>query len=241
MRTFAHDRFTRHLTSDELCTEDVHPASGLWPLHTGTVTNPQPLRALALVCTLSPSPAASSSQLLAEQVLAGLAGHGVDGSLVRLVDHDVKPGVAADMGAGDAWPTIREQVLAADVLVLSTPTWMGHMSSVAQRVLERLDAEIATTEDVGRPVLFGKVAVVASVGNEDGAHKISADVFQALNDVGYTIPAQGVTYWNGEAMHAVDYQDLDQTPEVTATTTATVARNAAHLARALRTANYPAS
>ncbi len=129
------------------------------------------------------------------------------------------------MGAGDAWPDIRRQVLAADVLVLATPTWMGHMSSVAQRVLERLDAELSETDGDGRPGLFDKVAIVAVVGNEDGAHKVSADLFQALNDVGYTIPAQGVTYWNGEAMHSTDYRDLDETPEVTASTTAVAARN----------------
>lgn len=178
---------------------------------------------------------------MAEQVLAKLVESSVEGSLVRVVDHDVKPGVAADMGEGDAWPSIREQVLAADILVFATPTWMGHMSSVAQRVLERLDAEVATQDDDGRPILFDKVAVAAVVGNEDGAHKITADVFQALNDVGYTIPAQGVTYWNGEAMHGTDYQDLDETPEAVAATTATAAANAAHLARVLAAQAYPSS
>jgi len=178
---------------------------------------------------------------MAEQVLAKLVESNVEGSLVRVVDHDVKPGVAADMGEGDAWPSIREQVLAADILVFATPTWMGHMSSVAQRVLERLDAEVATQDDDGRPIMFDKVAVAAVVGNEDGAHKITADVFQALNDVGYTIPAQGVTYWKGEAMHGTDYQDLDETPEAVAATTATAAANAAHLARVLAAQAYPSS
>jgi len=178
---------------------------------------------------------------MAEQVLAKLAESAVEGSLVRVVDYNVKPGVAADMGKGDAWPSIREQVLAADILVFATPTWMGHMSSVAQRVLERLDAEVATQDDDGRPIMFDKVAVAAVVGNEDGAHKITADVFQALNDVGYTIPAQGVTYWNGEAMHGTDYQDLDETPDAVAATTATAAANAAHLARVLATQAYPSS
>lgn len=204
-------------------------------------TTTVPLRALALVCTLNPSPKPSSSQLIAEQLLAHLADADIPGSLVRVVDHDIKPGVAADMGDGDAWPAIREQVLAADILVFATPTWMGHMSSVAQRVLERLDAEIATQDDNGRPILFDKVAVVGVVGNEDGAHKITADLFQALNDVGYSIPAQGVTYWNGEAMHGTDYQDLDQTPDVVASTTATAAANAAHLARVLTAQGYPGS
>jgi multimeric flavodoxin WrbA len=198
------------------------------------------LTALALVCTLKPSPEPSSTDKLAGEVLASLREHDVPGESIRVVDHDVRPGVEKDMGDGDAWPAIRERVLAADILILATPTWMGHPSSIAHRVLERLDAELSETDGEGRPILFGKVAVVANVGNEDGAHLVSAELFQALNDVGFTIPAQGVTYWNGEAMGSVDYQDLPKTPDATAGTTKTVAANAAHLARLLSGANYPA-
>jgi multimeric flavodoxin WrbA len=143
------------------------------------------------------------------------------------------------MGDGDEWPTIREKLLACDILVLSTPVWVGHPSSVAQRVMERLDAELSNTDDAGRPVMVGKVALVAVVGNEDGAHKIVADCFQGLNDIGYTIPAQGCTYWNGEAMQSKDYKELDEVPEAVASTAAAAARNAAHLARALRELEYP--
>jgi multimeric flavodoxin WrbA len=201
----------------------------------------QTLTALVLNCTLSPSPGESSTQLLAQQVLDELGRHGVTGSQVRVVDHDVRPGVEADMGDGDEWPAIREKVLATDILVLATPTWMGQHSSVAQRVLERLDAELSETDDEGRPLTFGKVALAVVVGNEDGAHHICAILFQALNDVGFTVPAQGCTYWNGEAMHAVDYKDLEETPEETASATATAAANAAHLARLLRQRGYPAA
>ena len=200
-----------------------------------------PLRALALVASLKPSPAPSSSQLLAEQVLEALGQHGVTGETVRLVDHDIKPGVEADMGEGDAWPALRERMLAADVLVLATPTWVGQMSSVMNRVLERLDAELSHRDDQGRPYTFGKVGVVAVVGNEDGAHKISADLFQGLSDIGFSIPAQASTYWNGEAMHGTDYLDLDETPAPVAATTATLAANAAHLARLLQSSQYPAT
>lgn len=196
------------------------------------------LTALALICTLKPSPAPSSSDKLADEVLGTLAEHGVEGGALRVVDHDVKPGVDTDMGDGDEWPAIRKLVLAADILVLATPTWMGHPSSVAHRVLERLDAELSETDDEGRPSLFGKVAVVAAVGNEDGAHLISAEVFQALDDVGYTIPAQGVTYWNGEAMGSTDYKDLPQSPDATLAATRTLAANAAHLAGLLKGSNY---
>lgn len=200
-----------------------------------------PLRALALVCSLKPSPAPSSSELMARQVLQELGRHGVAGDVVRVVDHDVKPGVEIDMGEGDAWPAIRAQMMAADILVVATPTWVGHMSSVAQRVLERLDGELSETDDTGRPLLAGKVAVTAVVGNEDGAHKIIADLFQGLDDIGFTIPSQGGTYWNDQAMGGTDYRDLDETPEAVASTTATLAENAAHLARALKGRPYPGS
>ncbi|WPU08617.1 NAD(P)H-dependent oxidoreductase [Pseudarthrobacter oxydans] len=198
------------------------------------------LTAFALICSLTPSPEPSSSELMARHVLDELAAHGVSGSSVRVVDHNVMPGVQVDMGAGDAWPGIRRKILAADILVLATPIWMGHPSSITQRVLERLDADLAETDDAGRPVMYGKVAVVAVVGNEDGAHKTVADTQQGLNDVGFTIPAQGATYWVGEAMQTVDYKDLDSVPEKVAAATAGAARNAAHLARYLTSAPYPA-
>jgi multimeric flavodoxin WrbA len=158
------------------------------------------LTAVCLVCTLKPSPAESSAQLLGGQLMDALAEEGVDGPTFRVVDFDIKPGVDADMGDGDEWPAIREQILAADILVIATPTWMGHMTSEAQRVLERLDADLSEMDERGRPNMFDKVAVAAIVGNEDGAHQITAELFQALNDIGFTLPAQGVTYWNGEAM-----------------------------------------
>jgi multimeric flavodoxin WrbA len=202
------------------------------------MTEPASLRALALTCSLKPSPEPSSTDKLAGQVLDALAKNGVTGELVRVIDHDVQPGVQVDMGDGDDWPAIRGKLLAADILVFATPTWVGHMTSVAQGVLERLDGELSETDDTGRPLIAGKVAVVAVVGNEDGAHHISADAFQALVDVGFTVPAQGVTYWNGEAMQGVDYLELEETPEPVAQATKTLAENAAHLARLLKADPY---
>ncbi len=169
--------------------------------------------ALALVCTLKASPAPSSSDLIARQVLAELEKHGVSGRTMRVVDHHVAPGVEKDMGEGDQWPTLRRAVLESDIVLISTPTWLGQMSSVAKRVLERLDAELSETDDEGRPILFDKVAAAAVVGNEDGAHAIVASLFQALNDIGFSVPAQGCTYWNGEAMTPGDYNDLGDVPE----------------------------
>jgi hypothetical protein len=87
--------------------------------------------------------------------------------------------------------------------------------------------------------MVGKVAIVAVVGNEDGAHKVIADMFQGLNDIGFSIAAQGGTYWNGEGMHSTDYNDLEEVPEPVAKTTAAAARNSVHLVTVLPGAQYP--
>lgn len=198
------------------------------------------MKALILVCTLTPSPEKSSTDLLARQVAEEFSAHNVQSEILRIVDHDVKPGVKKDMGGNDAWPAIRDKLMAAQILVLATPIWVGHPSSLAQRVLERLDAELSETDDQGRPILFDRVAMVAVVGNEDGAHHVIADLSQGLGEVGYTVAAQGSTYWVGEAMHATDYQDLEETPEVTAKATRISTANTAHLAALLRDHPYPA-
>lgn len=203
--------------------------------------NSNSLNALILVCTLSSSPKKSSSDLLAQQVGQKFSEHGVQSEILRVVDYNVMPGVLKDMGEGDEWPGIREKILAADILVLATPIWVGHPSSVSQRVLERLDAELSETDSQGRPILFDKVAMVAVVGNEDGAHHVIADLSQGLSDVGFSIAAQGSTYWVGEAMHTTDFQDLEQTPEVTANATDISTRNSAHLAALLKSQPFPRS
>ncbi|TCC27822.1 flavodoxin family protein [Kribbella speibonae] len=196
------------------------------------------LQALVLSCSLKRSPAKSSSELIGRELLTALADHDVEGDLVRVADHDVRFGVSVDEGAGDEWPALREKVLAADILIVSTPIWMGQPASVCKMVLERLDAELSEKDDEGRPLIYGKVAVVGVVGNEDGAHHVTAEVFQALNDVGFTIPAAAATYWVGEAMGSVDYNEAGPKPDTTGATTKTAAANAAHLARLLRNEQY---
>lgn len=196
------------------------------------------LTALALNCTLKASGTASSTDKILGEVLAELARYDVTGDLVRVVDLDIKPGVTSDEGEGDDWPRLREKVLAADILVFGTPIWLGQPSSVAKRVLERMDAFLSETDDNKRMPPFGKVAVVAIVGNEDGAHHCHAEIFQALNDVGFTLPAGAGTYWVGEAMASTDYKDLQKPYDKTVQTTRMLASNAVHLAGLLKSARY---
>ena len=198
------------------------------------------LTALAIVCTLKKSPEESSSELLASQILDELKTHGVTTKSLRFVDFDIAHGVTTDEGDGDEWPALRAKVLAADILVVAAPSWLGQLASPGQQLLERLDAELSEEDDAGRPTMYDKVAVVGVVGNEDGAHHITAQVFQGLADLGFTIPAQGATYWNDEAMGSRDYKDLPETPEAVASATKALAANAAHLAGLLKGGAYPA-
>lgn len=198
-----------------------------------------PLKAVALIGTLKRSPEKSSADKLAHDLADEFEKQGVSTEFIRLVDHVIKPGVEVDMKNGDEWPKIRQKIIDADILVIATPTWVGQMSSETLRIIERLDAELSETDNEGRYRTYPKVATVAIVGNEDGAHKITADVLQALNDVGFTFAANAATYWNGEAMHTTDYIDLDEIPEKVARTNKMVAANTAHLARLLKGAQYP--
>jgi multimeric flavodoxin WrbA len=200
------------------------------------------LSAFALNCSLKSSAESSSTEKLLDELLFALEEHGVSGhGTVRIADRDVRAGVTSDEGSGDDWPAIRRQILAADIFVLGTPIWLGHPSSHAQRVLERLDAFHGEQDDQGRMVSLDRVALVAVVGNEDGAHHVAAELFQGLNDVGFTIPANGMTYWVGEAMHSTDYRDLPAGSEKTHAATKLAAAQGAHLARLLAGHAYPAA
>ena len=199
------------------------------------------LEAVAINCSLKRSSGEPSSTDSMIGLLASeFAKHDVDlAETIRIADYNVLPGVTSDEGEGDDWPDLRRRILQADILIFGTPIWLGQLSSVGKRVLERMDAFLSETDENGRMPSFGKVAVAAIVGNEDGAHRLTADIFQALNDVGWTIPSAAACYWVGEAMHKTDFKDLSETPEEVAQTAAMLAANAAHLARLLKSETYP--
>jgi multimeric flavodoxin WrbA len=199
------------------------------------------LQVLAFNCSLKSAAGRekSSTEVLLGQLLKELETRGAECEVVRAVDHNIKPGVSSDEGEDDAWPALRRRVLAADIVVVATPIWLGQPSSVAKRVLERMDAFLDETDSKGRMPSYGKVAVAVIVGNEDGAHHTAAELFQALLEVGFSVPPGGATYWVGEAMGSKEYKNLFKTPKAVAEWTPMLASNAVHLARVLKTRKYP--
>ncbi len=197
------------------------------------------MKALFLSCTLRLSPERSNTEALCEVLIAQLAREGVTSELIRLVDHNVKPGVRSDEGDGDDWPAIREKILAADILIMATPTWLGQHSSVCMRALERMDAMLSETDDEGRGVAMNKVGGVVVTGNEDGAHHIVGTISQPLIDIGFTVPGQSWTYWHLGPGPGPDYTDTDKAHDWSDRTGRVAARNLLALARVLRPDTYP--
>ena len=199
------------------------------------------LRAQPINCTLKgDATKASSTDAMIALLAKEFRGCDVEvADTIRIAALNIAPGVSSDEGDGDEWPGVRTKILAADILIFGTPIWMGQPSSVAKRVLERMDAFFDETDKQGRMPSYSKVAVVAIVGNEDGAHHSFAEIAQSLNDTGWTLPAVAACYWVGEAMGSVDFKDLKTTPKKVAQTAKMVAGNAAHLAGLLKAKPYP--
>ncbi|HEV6951907.1 MAG TPA: NAD(P)H-dependent oxidoreductase, partial [Promicromonospora sp.] len=134
------------------------------------------MKALFVSCTLKASPAPSNTEALASVVADALTARGVTVEHVRLADLDVPPGVVTDLGDGDQWPGVHDKLLDSEILVVVTPTWVGRPSSIAQRMLERMDAMLSETADDGTPVAYNRVAGVVVTGNEDGAHHVISEI-----------------------------------------------------------------
>lgn len=198
------------------------------------------MRALVINCTLKPSPQPSNTEALAATVIAALKGHGAEVDVVRAVDLNLKPGVETDMGDGDDWPAVHEKLLASQILVVASPTWLGRPSSVAQRVLERMDAMLGETDDEGRPVAYNRVAGVLVTGNEDGAHHVISEISGGLADIGYTIPGQTWTYWHLGPGPGPDFLDDERGHDWSVSTGRAMASNLVHAARALGAMPLPA-
>jgi multimeric flavodoxin WrbA len=199
------------------------------------------MNAVVLNCSLKSTPDASNTEALANVVLQALRDEGVSGEIVRVVDHQVDPGVVSEpQSDGDEWPAIREKVVAADIVIVATPTWLGQISSVCKRALERMDAFLSETKDDGRPIAYDKVAGFVVTGNEDGAHACIAQMAQAMIDLGFTVPGQAWTYWNkGPGPGDEEYLTSSEV-DWSNTTGKTAAQNMLAVARALRSAPLPA-
>jgi multimeric flavodoxin WrbA len=201
------------------------------------------LRAMVVNCTLKPSPGSSHTQGLLDRSIGIMERNRIAVDVVRAVDHDLPPGVYPDMRehgfATDGWPDLFERVIAADILILGTPIWLGEKSSVCTRVIERLYGNSAQLNEQGQYAYYGRVGGCIITGNEDGAKHCAMNILYSLQHLGYTIPPQADAAWLGEAGPGPSYLDEGSGgPEndFTNRNTTFMTWNLMHLARMLRDA-----
>jgi multimeric flavodoxin WrbA len=201
------------------------------------------LRALYVNCTLKRSPEPSHTQALGDRSIAIMRRNGVTVDVVRAVDHEIASGVYPDMTEHgwerDDWPAISQQVMAADILVLLSPIWLGEKSSVCTRVVERLYGNSHILNDAGQYAYYGRAGGAIITGNEDGAKHCAMNILYSLQHLGYTIPPQADSAWLGEAGPGPSYLDPGSGgPEndFTNRNTAFLTWNLLHVARMLKDA-----
>ncbi len=192
------------------------------------------MKVLVLNCTLKPSPIPSNTEALAGEVIKELERLGATVKLIRVVDHNIITGTKSDMGPGDDWPAILNELLANDILIMATPTWMGTLSSIAMRVMERMNGLYAAKDQNGQPVTYNKVAGFIVTGEEDGARHVVAEMAHGLMDVGFTIAPQSYTYWNNGPGPGKKYLESDFRKEWSIETGKLVAANVLAVAKALK-------
>lgn len=169
------------------------------------------LRALYVNTSLKREGSRSHTGLLMDASAAMMERVGVAVDRLHMLDHQVPPGVHADMTEHgwerDDWPALWERVRAADILVVGTPIWLGEESSVCRVLIERLYAMSAELNDRGQSIFYGRVGGCVVTGNEDGIKHVAMTLLFALSHLGYAIPPQADCGWIGEAGPGPSYGD----------------------------------
>ncbi len=169
------------------------------------------LKAVFFNCTLKKSPEKSNTEGLLEVSRLIMAKQGVQTEVIRPIDHDIATGVYPDMTEhgwnSDEWPELFKKVVAADILVIAGPIWLGDNSSQTKKIIERLYAQSSQLNDKGQYAFYGKVGGCIITGNEDGIKHCASNVLYSLQHVGYTIPPQADAGWIGPVGPGPSYLD----------------------------------
>jgi multimeric flavodoxin WrbA len=199
------------------------------------------LSALFFNCTLTKSPGISHTERLITISQRLMEKHGVTTELIRAIDHDIATGVWPDMRehgwSSDEWPELYKKVMAADILVLAGPIWLGDNSSQMKKIIERLYACSSLLNSQGQYAYYGKVGGCLITGNEDGIKHCSMNILYSLQHLGYTIPPQADAGWIGEAGPGPSYGDngtVGYDNDFTNRNTTFMTWNLMHLAKLLK-------
>jgi len=201
------------------------------------------LSALFINCSLKPSREPSNTEALMKVSQGVMTANGVSVETIRAADLDIAPGVQPDMREHgfdrDDWPDVQAKVMAADILVIGTPIWLGDKSSICTRVIERLYGYSGKLNAKGQSAYYGRAGGCVITGNEDGAKHCAMNLLYSLQHLGYVIPPQADAGWVGEAGPGPSYADEGSggpQNDFTQRNTTFAAWNLMHMARMLKDA-----
>lgn len=199
------------------------------------------LNAIFLNCTLKRSPELSHTEGLINIAKTIMEKNKITTTLLRPVDYNIAYGVYGDMTKHgwqqDDWPIIYKQVLAADILIVTSSIWLGEKSSICTKIIERLYANSSDLNEKGQYTYYGRVGGCLITGNEDGAKHCGMNILYSLQHLGFTIPPQADSYWVGPAGPGPSYCDKGSGgPEndFTNRNTTFMTWNVMHMARMLK-------
>lgn len=196
-------------------------------------------KAVVLLATLKASPITSATKVLCEVLGEELQKYNISSDIIRLADYRILPGIETEVEGKDDWPQLLERVLRADIVIFATPIWWGNISSLLQRVIERMDALNDTLLETGISPFSNKVGGIVITGAEDGAQHIIGNLCNFMVWNGLTIPpAASLSYLGSPGEKESDVrktftqEPMGQMAEITA-------RNLAHAAKMIGVQPYP--
>ncbi|SFC23727.1 Multimeric flavodoxin WrbA [Alkalibacterium subtropicum] len=193
------------------------------------------LKAVVLNCSLKGSGEPSNTRALIDEVVKVFEKKKVETKVIRLADYTIPAGISDDLGEGDDWPDIFEDIKAADILIIGTPIWLGEKSSIATKAIERLYGGSSLTNEAGQAIYYNKVGGAVVTGNEDGAKNASRSIIYGLSHIGFTIPPNVDAYWVGEAGPGPSFIEAEGTKnDFTMNSAETLGYNLVHFAQMLK-------
>lgn len=190
------------------------------------------MKALYLNCSLKSGDDESNTAALMQESVKIMAEQGIESEMVRIADKHIKATVSPDE-KDDDWPGIFQKVLDSDIVVIGSPIWIGNMSSLACKLLERIYAHSGERNDKGQYIYYGRVGGCVVTGNEDGGKHVTRDILYGMQHVGFAIPPQVDAYWVGEAGPGPSYMAAGRDNEFTQRNIRTLSWNLIHFARML--------
>lgn len=142
----------------------------------------------------------SNTETLSEFLADHFKQKNVECTIIKLVNYNILAGTYSNMGDGDDWPQILDEVLNSDIIIFATPVWWGNQSSEIQKVIERLDEIHDEILEGKTSKLYGKTGGIVITGDSDGAQHIIANISNFYNAIGILLPpfATLSVLWDGQ-------------------------------------------